>query len=64
MALCPCFPEIQEILNDPSAHNWLKETLAAAIRLDPIDVTNDAIYLATVLDRWSDHMIAAHSPSA
>lgn len=61
---CECFPDIVEILQDPTAHDWLKFALAWASGLDSLDVAKDAEVLADVLDRWADHQIRDHSPSA
>ena len=62
--VCSCFPDIRKIRDDPSAHYWLKQTLATAIQQDSVDVAIDAQILADVLSRWCDHLISHHSPSA
>ena len=62
--VCMCFSGIREILDDPAAHNWLKEALELALQLDPVDVANDAEVLAKVLDQWCGHLIRVHSPCA
>ena len=61
---CSCFPDIRKIRDDPSAHYWLKQTLATAIQQYSVDVAIDAQILADVLNRWCDHLISHHSPSA
>jgi hypothetical protein len=48
-------PEGEEILDDPSASDWLKEsitTLMVTILLerDPVDALNDALLLAATLE--------------
>jgi len=62
--VCSCFPDIRKILDDPSAHFWLKQSLATAIQADSVDVAIDAQTLADVLSRWCDHLISHHSPCA
>jgi hypothetical protein len=42
-------PTIDEILNDPSASNWLRDALRKALDRDPVDAANDAEILAAVL---------------
>jgi len=42
--------EIQQILKDPAASDWLKAALAEAIARDPVDALNDALLLAQTLD--------------
>jgi hypothetical protein len=44
-------PSIPEILDDPSASSWLKNTLREALLRDPVDAANDAEVLAKLLDR-------------
>lgn len=61
---CDCFPDIEDILRDPSAHHWLKVALTEALALHPVDVADDAEVLVDVLGRWADHQIRNHSPSA
>ena len=61
---CACFPDIEEILRDASAHDWLRFALAWALTLESMDVAKDAEVLAGILDRWADHEISDHSPSA
>jgi uncharacterized protein (DUF2336 family) len=42
--------EIADVLADPAASDWLKSTLIAALRRDPVDALNDALVLAALLD--------------
>jgi hypothetical protein len=45
-------PEIEgeEILDDPSASDWLKGALRSALERDPVDALNDALVLAATLE--------------
>ena len=49
-AAAESMPEIQAILEDPSASDWLKIALTEAIERDPVDGLNDALLLAQALD--------------
>jgi hypothetical protein len=40
----------EEILNDPSASDWLKGALRSALARDPVDALNDALLLAGTLE--------------
>jgi hypothetical protein len=42
--------EGEEILDDPSASDWLKGALRSAIERDPVDALNDALLLAATLE--------------
>ena len=42
--------EGEEILQDPSASDWLKGALRTAIERDPVDALNDALVLAGALE--------------
>jgi hypothetical protein len=44
-------PTIQEILSDPAASFWLRESLRTALVRDAVDAANDAEVLARLLDR-------------
>lgn len=44
-------PAVHEILADPAASFWLKESLRSALARDPVDALNDADVLVAVLDR-------------
>ena len=39
-----------KILSDPSASDWLKQSLKTALSRDPVDAANDADVLSKVLD--------------
>lgn len=41
--------KVQQILNDPSASDWLKTALRAQLERDPVDAANDADVLAEIL---------------
>jgi hypothetical protein len=43
-------PEGEEILDDPSASDWLKGALRSALERDPVDALNDALVLAATLE--------------
>lgn len=40
---------VEQILSDPCASTWLKQSLKAALGRDPVDAANDAEVLARVL---------------
>ena len=40
----------EEILDDPSASDWLKGALRSALKRDPVDALNDALLLAATLE--------------
>jgi hypothetical protein len=42
--------EGEEILDDPSASDWLKGALRSALERDPVDALNDALVLAGALE--------------
>ena len=39
----------EDILQDPHSSEWLRSALRAALACDPVQVANDAQYLATLL---------------
>jgi hypothetical protein len=39
-----------EILDDPTASDWLKGALRSALERDPVDALNDALLLAGTLE--------------
>jgi hypothetical protein len=41
--------DIEELLDDPAASHWLKQSLTAALTRDPVDAFNDAVVLAEAL---------------
>ena len=49
-AAAQSMPDIQAILEDPTASDWLKVALTEAIERDPVDALNDALLLAQTLD--------------
>ena len=49
-AAAQSMPDIQAILEDPAASDWLKVALTEAIERDPVDALNDALLLAQTLD--------------
>lgn len=42
--------EGEEMLDDPSISDWLKESLRSALKRDPVDALNDALVLAATLE--------------
>lgn len=44
-------PSIEDVLGDPGASFWLKNSLHTALARDPVDAANDADVLARLLDR-------------
>jgi hypothetical protein len=42
---------IDDVLRDPAASFWLKDSLRSALSRDPVDAANDAEVLAQQLDR-------------
>ena len=57
--------EAEEILEDPSASDWLKGALRSAIERDPVDALNDALVIGrhfggAAADRPRPHL--SHSP--
>jgi len=49
----------QTILNDPTAHQWLKESLINALACDSVDALNDAEILTEVLKDHNEDVTAA-----
>lgn len=54
-------PTIDQVLADPSASFWLRNTLLAALSRDPVDAANDADVLAQLLDRRCREILEASS---
>jgi hypothetical protein len=52
-------PEIETILNDPAASDWLKRSLRWALDRDPVDAAVDSEALASVLRIRSDEALRA-----
>ena len=46
-------PTIEEVINDPTASNWLRESLAKAVERDIVDAVNDAELLSKLLSKRS-----------
>ncbi len=46
-----------EILVDPSASDWLKNALRAALERDPVDAVNDAEMLLKALNEKLDALL-------
>lgn len=44
-------PSANEVIEDPTASWWLKESLTRALIRDPADALNDAVLLAAMLDQ-------------
>jgi len=51
----------EEILADPAASFWLKETLRSALSRDPVDAANEAVALARALDFRCRILLDDHS---
>ncbi len=49
----PQLPSTVEVLRDPAASFWLKDSLRSALLRDPVDAANDADILAGLLERCS-----------
>ncbi|KZC39884.1 hypothetical protein RHOFW510R12_01170 [Rhodanobacter sp. FW510-R12] len=50
-------PTIESILADPSASDWLKASLTAALPRDPVDAANDACMLKHLLEQRCDAVL-------
>lgn len=42
--------QVVEVLGDPAASFWLRQSLRSALERDPVDALNDALVLASALD--------------
>jgi hydrogenase maturation factor len=49
-------PTVREILDDPTASNWIKRALTEALNLDAVDMANDAEVLALLLSARADNL--------
>lgn len=47
----PILPTITQVLADPAASFWIKQTLTSALSRDPVDAANDADLVARLLDK-------------
>jgi hypothetical protein len=53
-------PEIAQVLTDPAASQWLKNTLRTALSRDPVDAANDAEVLHLILERRCRDLLGRH----
>lgn len=53
-------PSVDDLLADPAASHWLKNTLRAALERDPVDAANEAEVLARALALHADELLAQH----
>ncbi len=53
----PCSPE--DVLRDPAASFWLKNSLRSALARDPVDAANDGEVLARLLEERCRSMLAS-----
>jgi hypothetical protein len=58
------FPEIEKILQDPAASDWLKASLRSALSRDPVDAANDSELLALLLKRRCRRILSGHPPAS
>jgi hypothetical protein len=42
--------EVEQVIGDHSASDWLKTALRGALNRDPVDALNDALALAGILE--------------
>lgn len=54
-------PTPEQLLADPAASYWLKESVASGLRRDPLDVAADAEVLAGVFSQRALAILAASS---
>lgn len=52
-------PTIADLLSDPAASHWLKDSLQRALQRDPVDCANEAEVLAAVLSQRADESLAS-----
>ena len=48
---------IEEVLGDPSVHNFTKDTIRRGLRLDPLDAFYDVQLASEVLRAFLDHVL-------
>ena len=53
--------EIEAVLNDLSASDWLRWALRSALHRDPIDAANDACVLELLLESRADEILKNHT---
>jgi hypothetical protein len=51
-------PEVEQVLVDPAASDWLKAALRSALSRDPVDAASDSEVLAQLLDRRCRDILA------
>lgn len=49
--------EIQQVLSNPTSSSWLRQSLEAAIKRDPVDAAGDVEVLADLLGRRADQAL-------
>jgi hypothetical protein len=50
--------EIQAAIQDPATSYWLRDALKAAMQRDPLDVANDAEFLAVIFAKRAQEQAA------
>jgi len=50
VSTAPAPANVQSVLTDETASEWLKAALGAALQRDPVDALNDALFLAGLLE--------------
>lgn len=64
MSLAPSEPtqlaQIADVMGDPAASFWLRQSLRTALERDPVDALNDALVLASVLDAHLRSVLGLH----
>lgn len=50
--------EVEQVLSDPAASFWLKDTLRSALDRDPVDAANDAEALFRLLDERCHNILS------
>lgn len=51
-------PDVDQVLADPAASDWIKRSLGSAIQRDPVDAADDAEVLAKILGRRCRQILA------
>jgi hypothetical protein len=54
---------IEQVIEDPSTSQWMRQALAGALVRDPVDAANDAHVLKQLLEHRADAIIEAASRS-
>ena len=55
--------DIQSVMTDTTASNWLKQSLESAMRCDPVDAVNDAEVLHALLSKRCNEALGAPDTS-